>query len=440
MFENSNLEKIAKSTGFMTRKRKITAKDFVSTLIFSALTQKERSLLDITNELDCNVSKVAVHKKFTPLAVDFVKGILAELISQSFTSNPLHDLNEMNFSQINIKDSTKVSLPKQFADQYPSFGGFNNAITSLLNIQFEYNLLDNSWKELKFTKVTKNDQSDSRDTVDDIIKGSLNLRDLGYISTTYLQAIESKEAFYLNRLHKINIYQKKGGKFKKIDWCELAKEDKKNGFSKIREMVVYLGQQKLKTRLVINSVPENVKAEKIRKAAKGGKRSKKSKKYNISAEHKAKLGYSLIITNIPKEKMDAQTVIKTYSLRWQIELKFKAWKSNLKIDQIKPVNIYRMECELYCKLIFAFLASHIAGKCNLHLEKNRGSTKKQVSYPKLFKHLRTKVLQMKNAVNKHFTNWIEEYIIPICRKLTIEKKKGKTESFMILEKVYNSLS
>ena len=167
---------------------------------------------------------------------------------------------------------------------------------------------------------------------------------------------------------------------------------------------------------------------------------KKSKKYNISDEHKAKLGYSLIITNIPEEKIDAQTVIKAYSLRWQIELKFKAWKSNLKIDQIKPVNIHRMECELYCKIIFALLASHIAGICNLHLKQNKDSKKKQISYPKLFKHLRTKVQQMKNTISNHFLSWIQEYIIPICRKLTIEAKKGKTQSSKILDCVYYSLS
>lgn len=424
----------------MTRKRKISPKDFITALAFSTLTQKERSLLDISNELDCDVSKVAIHKKFNDKAVEFVKSVLAELLAQSLSFDPACKSHKLDFKQLNIKDSTKISLPPQFSDEYPSYGGFKGTNTSLLNIQFEFNLMNNNWKEIKFTKVTQNDQSDSRDTLDDIVEGSLNIRDLGYITTKYLQTVEERNAFYINRLQKVNVYVKEDDKYKKIDWCEFYENDRNRGFTKVRELEVYLGKEKYKTRLILAPLPEKVRSERIRKAAQGGKRSKKSTRYNISQEHKAKLGYTLMITNIPKEKMAVETVLKAYSLRWQVELIFKAWKSNLKLDQIKLVNIYRMKCELYCKLIFALIASHAIGKCNHYLLENNGLRKKQISYPKMFKYLKTKSQELKEAVQTNFEHWVKNHIIPVCKKLTIEKKKGKTPSFVIINEIFCPLS
>jgi IS4 transposase len=48
-----------------------------------------------------------------------------------------------------------------------------------------------------------------------------------------------------------------------------------------------------------------------------------------------------------------------YSLRWQIELLFKIWKSLLFIDQTKGMNIFRFECFLYGRLIFILLSTEL---------------------------------------------------------------------------------
>ncbi|MCB5956192.1 transposase, partial [Enterococcus sp. CWB-B31] len=46
-----------------------------------------------------------------------------------------------------------------------------------------------------------------------------------------------------------------------------------------------------------------------------------------------------------------------YSLRWQIELLFKIWKSTFAIDKVKPVNVQRLKCHVYSKLIVIWLLS-----------------------------------------------------------------------------------
>ncbi|CDN33610.1 unnamed protein product [Bacillus thuringiensis DB27] len=46
-----------------------------------------------------------------------------------------------------------------------------------------------------------------------------------------------------------------------------------------------------------------------------------------------------------------------YSLRWQIEIVFKTWKSLFDIDHCRTVKRERIECHLYGKLIAIFLCS-----------------------------------------------------------------------------------
>ncbi|WP_410506396.1 transposase [Haloimpatiens sp. FM7315] len=48
-----------------------------------------------------------------------------------------------------------------------------------------------------------------------------------------------------------------------------------------------------------------------------------------------------------------------YSLRWQIELMFKIWKSIFKIHKVKKSKIERFKCFLYGRLIALLISSSI---------------------------------------------------------------------------------
>jgi hypothetical protein len=63
------------------------------------------------------------------------------------------------------------------------------------------------------------------------------------------------------------------------------------------------------------------------------------------------------MTNISDEILTAKQIYEVYSLRWQIELIFKTWKSVYNMAKIKDVKIERFECQLYGKLILVLLSS-----------------------------------------------------------------------------------
>ncbi|MBY0594954.1 transposase, partial [Bacillus bingmayongensis] len=63
------------------------------------------------------------------------------------------------------------------------------------------------------------------------------------------------------------------------------------------------------------------------------------------------------MTNIPTEWVPKEKIYDLYSLRWQIELLFKIWKSWFQIHRCKSIKQERLECHLYGQLISILLCS-----------------------------------------------------------------------------------
>ena len=79
------IDRIAREKKFMTRKEKVLPSCFVNTLPFNENDMANTNLPDLTADLNqaygIDISKEAMHKKFTPACVDFFKALFAELLS-----------------------------------------------------------------------------------------------------------------------------------------------------------------------------------------------------------------------------------------------------------------------------------------------------------------------------------------------------------------------
>ena len=69
------------------------------------------------------------------------------------------------------------------------------------------------------------------------------------------------------------------------------------------------------------------------------------------------MGMNVYITNTSLEEIPTNYVHSLYSLRWQIEILFKTWKSFFEIDECKNIKKERLECHLYGQLIGILLCS-----------------------------------------------------------------------------------
>lgn len=440
LFTDENLNSLAQKHSFIQRSRKITGSSFVKTLVFSQEDHEHLSLLDLKCDIyehsEYHISQEAIHKRFTVEAVSFLKDVFSQLLSCKFTSTINSTLNNNIFSGLFIKDSTKFKLPVSFQNDYPSYGSFNKS-SSLMNLQYEFDLISGDWSSLELTKATRNDQTDSKETILEIKKGSLNIRDLGYITPTYLKGVEKNEAYYINRLPKIGVYQLKEDRYIPLNWEAIDKEIRENMLKHL-ELEVYLGEKdKIKTRLILVPVPDKVAQERIRKAKQEGKR---SKGYQLSKEYKIKARHNIFISNVSPAILSVDHLVEAYKLRWQIELVFKTWKSNLNIHKIKSMKKERMECQLIAKLIWILMNSKLFQIANNLLKIDNPSM--GCSSTKFYKQAKKFSQTLRYVMdNSHsFLNWFTTTIVPIIPDLIVEKRMRKTTHCQALYNILCSLS
>lgn len=152
-------------------------------------------------------------------------------------------------------------------------------------------------------------------------ENDLIIRDLGYFSLDVFDEIVDSGAFFLSRLrYGVNIYDMIDNK--KLN---LLNELKKKGFL---DLWIKLGaKNKTECRLVAVPLSEQVANERRRKAE-----NDRSGSANHSQRYMDLLGYSLYITNVPRDVWTIKQIAEAYRCRWYIEILFKGWKSYLNIQ------------------------------------------------------------------------------------------------------------
>ncbi|MGG3910008.1 transposase [Peribacillus simplex] len=116
----------------------------------------------------------------------------------------------------------------------------------------------------------------------------------------------------------------------------------------------YMGQnQKLPARVMIHRLTDDQTQTRLKNQA------IREKKKGIVMKEKSKrlMGMNVYITNTSPEEVPTDYVHSLYSLRWQIEILFKTWKSFFEIDECKTIKKERLECHLYGQLIGILLCS-----------------------------------------------------------------------------------
>ncbi|WP_165813969.1 IS4 family transposase, partial [Terrimonas sp.] len=314
---SAQAEKIGRQTGFIKRSSgKITAQGFLTTLMVADSPQGQISLPDLTAELrqahGIEISKEALHQRFSVQAVNFLEKVIQQALEQHLGREK--EGLKTHFSRIKVKDSTKFKLPTDYNGAYRGYGNFSKT-NGMISLQYEYDLVSGNWLSIKLTDGLRNDFSDAEQTVSAITTGDLHIRDLGYISPTYLKAIIQSGAFFLNRLpSQAGVYNLDG---KPLSWNKVFRQANRQQHLQ-QDVLVYV-KERIACRMIIEKVPNH----EFKRRWLHAQAQAKSKRVGISKEHKKKLHYNIYVTNVGSDILPPSEVRKTYYLRWQIELVFK---------------------------------------------------------------------------------------------------------------------
>lgn len=344
----------SEKSGWKTRNRKLDLFQFLN-LFISQRPNNHLSLNDMRQELfndELLISKEGINKRINDKAVVMMKLILREIIELNLL--PVYNgTTTPGFSSIILTDSTSFQLPSRLNDSFKGFGG-NHGMRGGVKVQYQMSL---SHGKVKMDTVSAA-QSDQKTEIIQPKKGELHLFDLGYFSFPRLNEFEQKKAFYLCRL-KVNtlLWIRKNNQWHQLTWKEISKLYRGH---KTLEIEVYLGQDRqVKTRLFIEKISANSSAKKRRNVKRYAQRHGRVP----TKKHLASCDFSAHISNVSPEILTKENARKIYSLRWQIEIQFKTWKSFMNIDKIFHMNRYRFECHHYGTLIYILLCGKIFYAC-----------------------------------------------------------------------------
>ena len=338
---------LACKTGFIKREpKKINPLNFLTAFFIMVLTgANSLSSFAITIGLvsGCCVSKQAVAKRIKLPLVHFLQALLAQVLSQNINikAKPLYQHLAAIFTRIILQDSTTIQLNSNLAEHFPGSKNKTGKKIAILKIQTIYDLISESFFKFNLSAFTRNDQCASSDILSVLKAGDLVIRDLGYFVLSSLNLIQEKGAFFISRLRfGISVFQSET--FTPFDLLLTLKK-----INNIDINVCIGAKERLPVRLIAIPVPENVAAERRRKA-----KINRDRRLNPSKEHLALLSWNIFVLNINSDILDSEQIAELYNCRWRIENIFKSWKSHFSITNVPNASVIRVKTYIYAMLIF----------------------------------------------------------------------------------------
>jgi hypothetical protein len=352
-FATAQIEACARRTGFVRRTSKLTGKVFVALVTFGTWSTRTTSLGQLAAKAaqlptPVDISPEALHQRMTQRAVAFLRALLQRAFTQLHTGTIVCDPELFaSFTAVHIADSTGFELPAALKERFPGSGG--GASTAGAKIQLVWEYLSHSFAHLALVAGTLPDNK----YIDTVIKlaqpGALLLFDLGYFKVSALALIAQAEAYFLTRLnHQTALSTAVAGRLQRTELLALLHGESRS----LVEHLVYLGAgARLAVRLIAARIPEAVVNERRRQA----RATAKKRGYTPSQAHLTLLAWNLFITNVPSPVWTPMTVCKAYSLRWQVELVFKSWKSDLHLATLPTKTETPTLCYLSGRLLLIVL-------------------------------------------------------------------------------------
>lgn len=352
-FFTQTAENVARSVGFVKRLSKLTGNLFLQTLTFGFLDKPNASLSELTEtsqDLGVTITKQGLQTRIEE-AVPFLKEMFQQALSLFRNDLPL-DLKTLHqFTAIFLTDSSTVALPDNLKAEFPGCGG--DGPEAAMKIQLTFEFLRGVIAGISFQAGRTPDQS-YREELQAITPGALYLSDLGYFVLARFRTLDEHQAYFLSRFDtQVALFSATGEARDLLAWLRAHAE------GQFEETMCIGRTERLACRMIVVRVPQAVADARRRKANETARR----KGRTPSERHLALMDWTIFITNVPSAMLTARQVVVLYTVRWQIELMFKLWKSECALDRVAGHHRERILSELYAKLIGLVVMVFLLAPC-----------------------------------------------------------------------------
>ncbi|PRT25491.1 IS4 family transposase [Bacillus wiedmannii] len=426
----SFLERLARELDFVQRKRKFSGQDLATICVWISQRVASDSLVRLCSQLHAAtgtlISPEGLNKRFNKKAVCLLKHIFSVLLKNKICeTSVIPSSSSAYFQRIRILDATIFQVPKHLASVYPGSGGC--AQTAGIKIQLEYDLHSGQFLNFQVEPGKNNDKTFGTECLATLRPGDLCIRDLGYYSLDDLGQMDQRGVYYISRLKLNNMvyiknefpeYFRNGTVKKQSQYITVDLEHIMNTLKpgQVHEITDgYIGKdKKLFTRVIMYRLTEKQLHERMKKQV----YTESKKGITYSEKSKRLAGMNIYVTNTPWEIVPMEQIHDFYSLRWQIEIIFKTWKSLFQIHHWKNIKQERLECHIYGKLIAIFLCSSTMFKMRqLILQKKQ----KELSEYKTIGMIQDHLYILYQAIQKN----TQEITKTLCRLFSLLLKNGR---------------
>jgi hypothetical protein len=337
-------DEIARSSGFVRRRRKITGAHFAQTVVFTAMADPEPTLSDFHRTavaIGMDASRQALDKRFGPRGADFLRQMLRAAVAEMVAS-PVAIPLLRRFTSVEVLDSSIVALPDELAGTYRGGrSGTTAGPKSSVKLTVGLDLVSGALRGPELSDGRAADLKAALAAADPP-PGGLRLADLNYFSLKNFARWQGCGAYWLSRLKSgTHVCDARGRRIDLVAALRAA------GDADV-DIDVGLGAKgKLACRLIARPVPAEVAAlRRQRLLDKSQRRGDRA-----SALSLALCDWTVVVTNIPRGMLSVEEAVALARMRWQIELIFKSWKGLGGIDAWRTSDPQSVLCEVYGKLL-----------------------------------------------------------------------------------------
>jgi hypothetical protein len=349
-------EAAAVSAQLCKRPRKLTPTAFAQGLTFGWLQHPNATIGQLTRAVaaaGASLSEPGLCQRFTPAAAAFFLALLQSALQVALTAPAAAVPLLARFHGVYLLDSTQLTLPAVLASLWASTGGALSpagvkvmATLEVLGGALSFQLGPGRQGEMAFASARA-----------DLPAGALRRADLGFFDMDLLKGYTLNGVFWISRVPPQTLITLADGRRLSL-WRYLSAA----AAGRLEEAIA-VGEG-LPCRLLAWRCPQAVTSRRLQKALDNAQRRGKA----LSAGQRTRCAWTVLLSNVPVERLSADEVWIVYRVRWQVELLFTRWKSLGGLGQSRGEKVYRVLTEVYAKLLGAFVQNWVlvvAGPGNL---------------------------------------------------------------------------
>ena len=344
---------------------KLHGREFIKAMIIPSKGSSTDSLKGLCKRFltfnpESELSSQALCKRINSSAASaLMKGVFIELlikVRENLTySCPKLAQGLKRFNRALVEDSTIMVLNEKLEQKFKGTNRGGCSGKAQVKINLITDISKGILEDAQLFRGNEPDRGNAERILSIIKEGDLIIRDLGYFVINAFKKIANQNAYFLSRLLPgVLFYLDKNDK----EPLDIGTYLKENGHNKNKiSLQGFIGKDKVPVRLVMYRNPEHVVNKRLRESNKVAK----STGRKMSESKKLSLHFSMFITNIPENMIIDELVGTVYRLRWEVELIFKRWKGQLKIDYLKGINEHRIECLIWSRLCTVLIIELVTG-------------------------------------------------------------------------------